>query len=157
MAATINIYSCLTEHLNRSTIDPDTDQFLITFLKSSYTANINSHTQLSDLNLASNEFSITQFGYTAGGMVCSPLTVSRTNNITTVSLPNFTLTSAGGTLPVWRTYAIFANVARNSVTGPLVCYGLGNDASGGTDIGPKVDGAGFTLRWNVSGLYRVQS
>lgn len=154
MAATINIYSCLTEHLNKGTVDPDSDQFLITFHTSSYTPSTNGHTQFSDLT---NEYSSTQFGYTSGGLVvANGLTVSRTNNITTVSLANFTLTSSGGTLPAWRYYVVRANVTRNGVTGPLVCYGLGNDTSGGTDIAAKPDGAGFTLRWNASGLYRTQ-
>lgn len=154
MAATIDIYYALTEHLNRGTIDPDSDSFKIGFLKSTYTVNLSTHAQLSDLVLASNEFSTTQFGYTAGGIVCSPFTVTRSTNTTTISLPNFTLTSSGGTLPVWRRYFIYADVTRNGITGPLVCGGLGHDDN--TDVGPKVDGAGFTLRWNAGNLYRTQ-
>ena len=157
MAATINIYSCVTEHLNRGTIDPDSDTFYVVFMTSAYTPNLNGHTQIADLNLGATEYSPTQFGYTAGGVALASFTVSRTNNITTVSVPNFTLTSAGGTLPAWRYYAICDGATRNGVVKPLLCYGLGNDAGGGTDIAAKPDGAGFTLRWNASGLYRTQS
>lgn len=154
MAATINVYSAYAQHLNEGTIDPNSDQFLITLHTSGYTPNTNGHAQFSDLT---NEYSTTQFGYTAGGLVvANGLIITRSGNITTADLADFTLLSSGGTLPAWRYYVVRANVSRNGFVGPLAFWGLGNDTGGGTDVAAKVDGASWTLRWNVNGAYRVQ-
>lgn len=147
MTASTTIYSCAAQFFGDGTVDFNSDQIMAALVSSNYTFNQTSHTQFSD----ASPFEIAAVnGYSAGGTTCVG-TVTRTGATTVFGLTDAVWIASGGNISNFRGVVFYMNGTRNSVTNPLIAYGLADITP--ADIPATLNGATLRVRINTNGLF----
>jgi hypothetical protein len=123
-------------------IDLDTDTIKVVLVTSSYTPNIDTHTQYSHIT---NQ--VTGTGYTAGGATLAnkSVAVDTTNDRAKFDADDTTWTTASITARGAIIYKYVDNAGSPDDTSPLICY---------KDFGADVTStnADFTIKWHADGI-----
>jgi len=147
MAATQTLFSCIAEHMARSTVDMDNDPAFCVLLSSAYTPGTTTHVKLADV--IANEIAAGN-GYVANGVAVT-VGVTRVGALTTITCTDPVWVATGGDIPAFRYGVVYINVTRNGVVNPLVSWILGDGTP--ADVPITVSGATLRLRVNAAGLY----
>jgi len=120
----------------------DTDTIKVVLVTSSYTPNIDTHTQYSHIT---NQ--VTGTGYTAGGATLAnkSVAVDTTNDRAKFDADDTTWTTASVTARGAIIYKYVDNAGSPDDTSPLICY---------KDFGADVTStnADFTIKWHADGI-----
>mgnify|MGYP000906306657 CR=1 FL=1 len=137
------IYNSFKVDIMDGTIDLDTDTIKVALVTSSYTPNIDTHTQYSHIT---NELS-TGDGYTVGGatLANADVTVDTANDRAKFDADDVTWTTASLTARGAVIYKYIDNGGSPDDTSPLICY---------KDFGADVSStnADFTIKWHADGI-----
>ena len=124
-AGNFTVYGAAMESIADGTIDLDNDTFVMVLVTSGYTPAVDTHSTWADVS--ANEASGT--GYTAGGQVVSPLTVTRATNVVTVDCGNTSWANS----TITAKYAVIVRRAGGSLAGTdLLLLYLDLDTGGGS-------------------------
>lgn len=135
------VYNSFKRDIMNGSIDLDTDTIKVALVSSSYTADIDAHTKLSDIT---NEVSGTN--YTAGGNTLASLAVTADNtddegvfDASDTNWASSTITARG---------AVVYKSTGTASTSPLICYiDFGSD---------QVSSSGnFVIQWNAEGILNL--
>lgn len=135
------VYNSFKRDIMNGSIDLDTDTIKVALVSSTYTADIDAHTKLSDIT---NEVSGT--GYTAGGNTLASLAVTADNtddegvfDASDTNWASSTITARG---------AVIYKSTGTASTSPLIAYiDFGSD---------QVSSSGnFTIQWNAEGIINL--
>lgn len=135
------VYNSFKRDIMNGSIDLDTDTIKVALVSSTYTADIDAHTKLSDIT---NEVSGT--GYTAGGNTLASLAVTADNtddegvfDASDTNWASSTITARG---------AVVYKSTGTASTSPLICYiDFGSD---------QVSSSGnFVIQWNSEGILNL--
>jgi len=136
------IYNSFKGKIMDGSIDLDTDTIKVVLVTSSYTPNIDTHTQYSHIT---NQ--VTGTGYTAGGATLAnkSVAVDTTNDRAEFDADDTTWTSASITARGAVIYKYVDNEGSPDDTSPLICY---------KDFGADVTStnADFTIKWHADGI-----
>lgn len=136
------IYNSFKKKIMDGSIDLDTDTIKVVLVTSSYTPNIDTHTQYSHIT---NQ--VTGTGYTAGGATLAnkSVAVDTTNDRAKFDADDTTWTSASVTARGAIIYKYVDNEGSPDDTSPLICY---------KDFGADVTStnADFTIKWHADGI-----
>jgi hypothetical protein len=136
------IYNSFKKKIMDGSIDLDTDTIKVVLVTSSYTPNIDTHTQYSHIT---NQ--VTGTGYTAGGATLAnkSVAVDTTNDRAKFDADDTTWTTASITARGAIIYKYVDNAGSPDDTSPLICY---------KDFGADVTStnADFTIKWHADGI-----
>jgi len=136
------IYNSFKGKIMDGSIDLDTDTIKVVLVTSSYSPDIDTHTQYSHIT---NQ--VTGTGYTAGGATLAnkSVTVDTTNDRAKFDADDTTWTSASVTARGAIIYKYVDNAGSPDDTSPLICY---------KDFGADVTStnADFTIKWHADGI-----
>lgn len=136
------IYNSFKGKIMDGSIDLDTDTIKVVLVTSSYTPNIDTHTQYSHIT---NQ--VTGTGYTAGGATLAnkSVAVDTTNDRAKFDADDTTWTTASVTARGAIIYKYVDNAGSPDDTSPLICY---------KDFGADVTStnADFTIKWHADGI-----
>jgi len=136
------IYNSFKGKIMDGSIDLDTDTIKVVLVTSSYSPDIDTHTQYSHIT---NQ--VTGTGYTAGGATLAnkSVTVDTTNDRAKFDADDTTWTSASVTARGAIIYKYVDNEGSPADTSPLICY---------KDFGADVTStnADFTIKWHADGI-----
>ena len=136
------IYNSFKKKIMDGSIDLDTDTIKVVLVTSSYTPNIDTHTQYSHIT---NQ--VTGTGYTAGGATLAnkSVAVDTTNDRAKFDADDTTWTTASITARGAIIYKYVDNEGSPDDTSPLICY---------KDFGADVTStnADFTIKWHADGI-----
>lgn len=136
------IYNSFKGKIMDGSIDLDTDTIKVVLVTSSYTPNIDTHTQYSHIT---NQ--VTGTGYTAGGATLAnkSVAVDTTNDRAKFDADDTTWTTASITARGAIIYKYVDNAGSPDDTSPLICY---------KDFGADVTStnADFTIKWHADGI-----
>lgn len=136
------IYNSFKKKIMDGSIDLDTDTIKVALVTSSYTPNIDTHTQYSHIT---NQ--VTGTGYTAGGATLAnkSVAVDTTNDRAKFDADDTTWTTASITARGAIIYKYVDNAGSPDDTSPLICY---------KDFGADVTStnADFTIKWHADGI-----
>jgi hypothetical protein len=146
-AGNFTVYGLAKEAALEGLIDFDTDTFVAILVTSSYTPSVNADDTYSDVS--ANELP-TAGGYTAGGQVISPLTVSHSAG--TVTVDSATNPSWGSSTLTAKYLVVVRRAGGSLVAGDLlVGYVDLNDGGGSVST---VAGT-LSVTWNASGIFTL--
>jgi len=136
------IYNSFKKKIMDGSIDLDTNTIKVVLVTSSYTPNIDTHTQYSHIT---NQ--VTGTGYTAGGATLAnkSVAVDTTNDRAKFDADDTTWTTASVTARGAIIYKYVDNAGNPDDTSPLICY---------KDFGADVTStnADFTIKWHADGI-----
>ena len=136
------IYNSFKVDIMDGSIDLDTDTIKVVLVTSSYSPDIDTHTQYSHIT---NQ--VTGTGYTAGGATLAnkSVTVDTTNDRAKFDADDTTWTSASVTARGAIIYKYVDNAGSPADTSPLICY---------KDFGADVTSTNgdFTIKWSADGI-----
>jgi len=136
------IYNSFKGKIMDGSIDLDTDTIKVVLVTSSYTPNIDTHTQYSHIT---NQ--VTGTGYTAGGATLAnkSVAVDTTNDRAKFDADDTTWTSASITARGAIIYKYIDDGGSPDDTSPLICY---------KDFGADITSTNgdFTIQWSADGI-----
>ena len=136
------IYNSFKKKIMDGSIDLDTDTIKVVLVTSSYTPNIDTHTQYSHIT---NQ--VTGTGYTAGGATLAnkSVAVDTTNDRAKFDADDTTWTSASITARGAIIYKYIDDGGSPDDTSPLICY---------KDFGADITSTNgdFTIQWSADGI-----
>lgn len=144
-AGSVTLFRDFAQYAVNGTIDLAGDAIYCALYSSSLTPDVETQGELADLAGALT----TANGYTAGGAALASKTTLRAAGVMTFDAADVVWTASGGSITA-RYLVLYASVARDGFTNPLIGYALLDTTP--ADV-TATDTNTLTIQWSASGIF----